>query len=884
MVNPKNDPDPLFPPHPPQQHTLLLVEDNPDDQFLMQYAIQEARIPHQLQIVEDGGQAIDYLSGAGNYSDRERYPLPSIVFLDLKMPRVDGFQVLDWRRQQPDLAHIPIIVLTSSKEMQNLAMAYKLGASSYIVKPATPFVIQEKIRVHLFTLAHPLRLAVIDDSDNERIITVHELRSAFPDASVADVGTPAGITHLLEEDQFDLVITDFNAPGWNGLDVLRAIKARYPNLPVIICTNTAKEQDLLAALSIGLDDYVLKAPLDRARLPNAILSAIARNEQRRATYDLMIQWQTTFDMVSDGICLLDGDYRILRTNEAMVRICGKSSSEMVGRYCWEVVHGTDIPIPECPIQKVKLSLHRETFEVRKGDQWLQVSVDPILGEERELSGAVLIMADITERKKSEERLRLSMDRLAMINRLDRAISTSLDIDTVYDAFIIEMRQVVAFDLSSIILTDEPCERWHIRRQWTIRNPNYQSLEWRPVEGTALSWVVEHRHAFLGDLENNGMICMENEACREEGIQSWALLPLLFQGKVIGVLTFGSQAAKAYQEDNLGLLQSLADQLAIAVQNANLYTHARLTAEELDRRVKERTAELQATQEELKKSNMDLSQLTRQLEDRVKQRTEELRAKNEEITIMSEQLLQASKLATVGELAAGIAHELNNPLATISLRTESLIHRTPAEDPQHRALSIIAQEVERMGKLVTNLLQFSRRSQPQISTIDLREEVDHALELIYYRLQKHQITLSKLYPSELPCIHGERQQLRQLFLNLFNNAIDAMEGTGGVLSIEIRVDQGDVLTGGTQTTPPDHPHTLVIEIKDNGTGIPPELISKVSEAFFTTKPEGKGTGLGLPICRRIVKEHGGVMNILSEGLPGKGTTIQVVLPLNEQPSR
>lgn len=118
--------------------TILLVEDNPDDVFVMKRALKKAQITNLLQVVRDGREALSYLSGAGDHADRERYPLPFIVFLDLKLPYLHGFEVLRWIRQQPSLDASLVIVLTSSAESKDNERAYALGARSYLVKPPTP--------------------------------------------------------------------------------------------------------------------------------------------------------------------------------------------------------------------------------------------------------------------------------------------------------------------------------------------------------------------------------------------------------------------------------------------------------------------------------------------------------------------------------------------------------------------------------------------------------------------------------------------------------------------------------------------------------------------------------------------------------------------------
>lgn len=279
--------------------------------------------------------------------------------------------------------------------------------------------------------------------------------------------------------------------------------------------------------------------------------------------------------------------------------------------------------------------------------------------------------------------------------------------------------------------------------------------------------------------------------------------------------------------------------------------------ELEQRVDERTAALRAAHEELERTNSELLQLTLELEERVAQRTQELQS-------MTQQLWQAAKLATVGELGASIAHELNNPLTTVSLRIETLLAQTEAADPRRQALLVVEQEVERMADLVAHLLDFSRRSHPQISTVDIRVEIDNTLELINHHLRKRKVQVVRDYAQDVPQVRADRQQMRQVFLNLFTNASDAMP-QGGTLTIRVRAAA-------------DGPNErLLVEIEDNGSGIAPEDLPRIFEPFFTTKPEGQGTGLGLPICRRIIDEHRGSLQVQSR--PGEGTTVRITLPVN-----
>jgi len=250
----------------------------------------------------------------------------------------------------------------------------------------------------------------------------------------------------------------------------------------------------------------------------------------------------------------------------------------------------------------------------------------------------------------------------------------------------------------------------------------------------------------------------------------------------------------------------------------------------------------------------------------KRAEEQLLRTNEELALMTQQLWQASKLVTMGELAASIAHELNNPLATICLRAESLAGQLAVNDPTRLAVDVIAREVERMATLVSNLLIFSRRSQPQISTVDLCDVLTNSLDFIHYHMRNQRINIVKEFVTCLPTVQADHQQLRQVFLNLLTNASDAMP-EGGTLTVRVR--PGLLAQGGA---------AVVVEFVDTGIGIEPEFLPKLFESFFTTKPEGKGTGLGLPICRRTIEQHRGTIVVESE--VGNGTTVRITLPSTE----
>jgi len=199
------------------------------------------------------------------------------------------------------------------------------------------------------------------------------------------------------------------------------------------------------------------------------------------------------------------------------------------------------------------------------------------------------------------------------------------------------------------------------------------------------------------------------------------------------------------------------------------------------------------------------------------------------------------------------------LATVSLRVESLLADASLKPPARTALEVVEGEVERMGNLVANVLQFSRRGRRQVSTLFVAEELDRTLDLIQYQFRKRGVDVRRELGTEVRPVLADRQQLRQVFLNLLTNALDAMP-QGGMLTLRVYPTQSG---------------RIGIEVTDTGVGIPEEQLPRVTEPFFTTKEEGKGTGLGLAICKRIVQEHGGSLAV--ESAVGRGTTVRVELP-------
>jgi len=278
----------------------------------------------------------------------------------------------------------------------------------------------------------------------------------------------------------------------------------------------------------------------------------------------------------------------------------------------------------------------------------------------------------------------------------------------------------------------------------------------------------------------------------------------------------------------------------------------MDAEGLRRELDEARRTLRALREELDSTSRGLVAMTLELD-----------RKREQIQYSTEQLWQAGKLAAVGEMAASVAHELNNPLTAIMLWTEKLLFDLPKDDPKRAGLEIIDQETARMARLVRDLLQSCRRGPPLRADVSLADEVNGTLDLVQHVLQKAGVAVVREFDPRAPTIQADRQQLRQVFLNLISNAIAAMPG-GGTLTLRVGpVEDAEAAPGSAR-----------VEVADTGHGIPPDLLPRAMEPFVTTRPEGQGTGLGLSICRRIVAEHGGTIRIRST--VDVGTSVRVIL--------
>ncbi|HSB77952.1 MAG TPA: ATP-binding protein [Candidatus Methylomirabilis sp.] len=308
------------------------------------------------------------------------------------------------------------------------------------------------------------------------------------------------------------------------------------------------------------------------------------------------------------------------------------------------------------------------------------------------------------------------------------------------------------------------------------------------------------------------------------MRSFLGVPIICKGRIFGNLYLTEkQEADEFSKEDERLAMTLAAQAGIAIENASLY--------------------------------------------------EELRRSYEELKQSQALLVRQEKLASLGRLAAGVAHELNNPLSSVAGFAEALQRRaaegegvghSPLADCQEY-LDVIQAEVARAAAIVRRLLDFSRQREPAFGPLDLQSVVTDAVSFVKRQasLANQQIILAP-FPEAFE-VRGDVQMLQQVFLNLLTNALDAV-ATGG--EVRISAEHASLEQGRPWVT---------VHVADNGTGISTEDLPRIFDPFFTTKEVGKGTGLGLAICQSIVEQHGGTIEVRSEGR-GKGTVVTVRLPL------
>ena len=332
-----------------------------------------------------------------------------------------------------------------------------------------------------------------------------------------------------------------------------------------------------------------------------------------------------------------------------------------------------------------------------------------------------------------------------------------------------------------------------------------------------------------------------------------------QGRVVGALYVGARQASFQQ-----LLNTADRRISLIAILTILLTFSLATpvSRAITRPLKE-LRELARTSRRVAEGDLDARAIPG-ARGEVGQLAEDFNHMLDTLQSTQEQLLHSEKLASLGQLAAGVAHELNNPLGTILLYTGTIAKERGEDDPEHESLKMILDETQRCKRIVSDLLNFARQNQVIAQLTDLHAILRELIDLIPRHLTTTSITFQKELDLKLPMIEADPSQIRQVILNLMINAIEAMPD-GGTLTLRTRGESNK---------------TVTVEVEDTGVGIPEENLGKLFIPFFTTKPIGKGTGLGLAIAYGIVKMHRGQITVRSK--EGHGSVFSINLPVKVPP--
>ncbi len=419
--------------------------------------------------------------------------------------------------------------------------------------------------------------------------------------------------------------------------------------------------------------------------------------------------------------------------------------------------------------------------------------------------------------------------LSLLHDISQSMYT-LNLEEILELILQGVARGIGFDRVRLYLLDEEKKQLVCKVAVGVEREkiNSLSLPYDREDNIISRAILERRPFIVEDASrdprvNRGLINFLD-------VKSFAAVPLLSREKVLGGIAADNLVSqRSITEKKLQSLMIFANQAALALENALMYEELRAFSSQLGERVKRATLELEETQR---------------------------------------QLFQSEKLAALGKLSAGIAHEIRNPLTSIKILIHSLVDEMATPASREKDLAVIETEIEQVNKIIKQFLDFARPRPPSLEPIDVRKVLEETLALIVYEMEAQEVSLEREYAPGLPPVPMDREQMKQVFLNLLLNAIQAME-QGGKLKV------ATVLKHPVPGT--NRGSFAKISFQDTGKGIPEDVKGKVFEPFYSTK-EG-GIGLGLSIAQRIVEEHGGEIGL--ESSPGKGTVFYLTIPYGTQ---
>ena len=406
-----------------------------------------------------------------------------------------------------------------------------------------------------------------------------------------------------------------------------------------------------------------------------------------------------------------------------------------------------------------------------------------------------------------EQLRLKVTLFESLASVSQTINSTLNLDDALSVITREACILMRAKVCSLMLLDET-RRWLDLRASHGAGKSYLNNPPLSVEDSLLGIVVRRKKPLQVENVQISSRYQRVEVARQEGLVALLSVPLIFAGQATGTLSVYTGLPYSFSNEEVRILSALAELSAIAIEKARLY---------------------------------------------------------ERVVDVEEQLRQNEKLSALGLLAAEVAHEIRNPLTVMKMLYHSLDLKFETGDPRNKDARIMGEKIDHLNKIVEQILDFARTTEPRFAPVNLNELIDELGLLVRHKLKNQNVQLIRKLQPDLPLVSGEATQLEQAFLNLILNAVEAMP-KGGTLTISSRVV---LLTDDARQG-----KYVALEFKDTGLGMTDEQRSRAFKSVLSTT-KARGTGLGLAIVGRVVETHRGEVRIRSR--PGHGTVVSVLLP-------
>jgi PAS domain S-box-containing protein len=568
---------------------------------------------------------------------------------------------------------------------------------------------------------------------------------------------------------------------------------------------------------------------------NRVMRELGESEER---------YRNILANIEDGYFEVDLAGNFTFFNESLCKQLGYSKEEMIGmnnRLYMDKETSKDIYRVFNRVYTTKEPYKAYNWKVTRKDGAKRVhegSISLMKDAKGEPIGFRGINRDITERiqvedalRQSEEEARHLAEENAVMAEISRIISSTLNIEDVYEGVVQEVGKLIQFDRVSINVIDPVNHNSGVvRYAYGIEVENRMVGKVISLAGTASNDAIRNRISLLIQGESQEAVINRWPALLhliKAGVQSFMVVPLFSKNEVIGALNIQSMKEDAYTEMDLKKAERVGNQIAGAIANALLF-EAHIRAEE-------------------------------------------------EKNVLHEQLRQSQKMEAIGQLAGGVAHDFNNHLTIIRSHSQLALRQLKEGDRFREIFRTIEEATTRSANLVRQILAFSRRQVMEMIVIDLND-LFRGLEKMLRRIIGEDVALRIVLADDLGRVKADPGQIEQVIFNLAVNSRDAMP-SGGKLTIEtsnVALDEA-YARRHVSVTPGRY---VMIAVSDTGKGMPPEVRDRIFEPFFTTKEIGKGTGLGLSTVYGIVKQSGGNIWVYSE--PGKGTSFKIYLPRVDDP--